>query len=60
MPTVHVYWWTGRDASKKKQLIEGITGVFGEMDIPANAVEIIIHDVPKENWGHHGVPATEL
>jgi 4-oxalocrotonate tautomerase len=59
MPSVHVYWWAGRDTQTKKDVIAGMTKVFMDMDIPANAVEVIIHDVPKENWGIGGRPATE-
>ncbi len=59
MPAVHVYWWAGRDASVKKQVIENVTKVFTDLDIPKHAIEVIIHDIPKENWGICGKPATE-
>ena len=59
MPSIHVYWWAGRDTQAKKATIAGITKVFTDQGIPAEAVEVIIHDVPKENWGLSGVPATE-
>ena len=59
MPLVQVYLWPGRDASVKKEIIEGITKVFEGQGIPAQAVEVLIHDTPKENWGIGGVPASE-
>ncbi|MDH5807247.1 MAG: tautomerase family protein [Candidatus Methanomethylicaceae archaeon] len=51
MPLVHVYVWKGFSNEAKKKTIEGITKVFMEMGIPKEAVEIIIIEIPKENWG---------
>jgi 4-oxalocrotonate tautomerase len=59
MPSVQVCIWPGRDAAFKRDLIAGITRVFDSLGIPAQAVEVLIHDVPKENWGIGGIPATE-
>ena len=59
MPLVQVYVWTGRDAEFKKGLIVGITQVFVDRGIPAQAVEVLVHDVPKDAWGLGGVPASE-
>jgi len=59
MPSVQVYMWAGRDKETKKKMIEGITKVFVDMDIPAEAVEVIINDIPKENWGMGGVQASD-
>ncbi len=59
MPSVHVYLWPGRDAKVKKNIITGITRVFEDNGIPSQAVEVILHEVPKENWGQGGVPASE-
>ncbi|MEM0056951.1 MAG: tautomerase family protein [Candidatus Geothermarchaeota archaeon] len=51
MPVVHVYVWRGFSNEAKKRVIEGITDVFTALGIPAEAVEIIIHEDPMENWG---------
>jgi 4-oxalocrotonate tautomerase len=59
MPTVHIYLWSGRDADFKKTMIAKITKVFEDQGIPGQAVEVLIHDVPKENWGISGIPASE-
>jgi 4-oxalocrotonate tautomerase len=59
MPIVHVYLWTGRSAAEKKQVIEGITKVLAGIRIPPEAVDVVLHDVPKENWGVGGTPASE-
>jgi 4-oxalocrotonate tautomerase family enzyme len=54
MPSVHVYMWPGRSREIKKQLACGITRVFSELRIPSEAVEVIIHEIPLENWAQGG------
>jgi 4-oxalocrotonate tautomerase family enzyme len=49
MPIVHVYMWSGLSREAKENIIKGITGVFEELEIPGHAVEVVIHEVPKEN-----------
>jgi len=43
----------------KKRIIEGITKVFEDLGIPRGAVEIVIYEVPKENWATGGVRHSE-
>ncbi|MGB9718844.1 MAG: tautomerase family protein [Thermoproteota archaeon] len=59
MPVVHVYVWTGFSDEAKRRVISGITRVFAETGVPPEAVEVIIHEVPKENWGVGGEQASE-
>ncbi len=59
MPVVHVYVWKGFSNEAKRKTIAGITKVFEELGIPSYAVEVIIHEVPKENWGVGGEQASE-
>lgn len=59
MPIVHVNMWKGISEDNVKQIIAGITKVFTDMGIPAQAVEVLIHEVPKAHWGIEGKPATE-
>jgi len=59
MPIVHVNVWKGFSNEAKKKVIKGITKVFTEMGIPAEAVEIVIHEVPMENWGAGGEQASK-
>jgi len=58
MPVIHIYVWKGFTDQAKKKVIEGITKVFTKLGIPQEAVEIIIHEIPKENWGIAGEPAS--
>ena len=50
MPTVHVNVWKGFEEEKVKYLIENLTKVFVNLDIPEEAVEILIHEVPQSHW----------
>jgi len=51
--------WKGISEEKVKEIISGITKVFVDMDIPAQAVHVIVHEIPKAHWGIEGKPATE-
>ncbi|MFX0029393.1 MAG: 4-oxalocrotonate tautomerase family protein [Candidatus Hermodarchaeota archaeon] len=59
MPVVHVNMWKGVSEEIVKKIISGITNVFVDMGIPARAVEVLVHEVPKAHWGIGGKPATE-
>ncbi len=59
MPIVIVEMWQGHTAEQKKQLAEGITTVFTKIDIPPDAVHIILKDNPKHNWATGGKLASE-
>jgi len=59
MPIVHVNVWEGFGKEKTKTVIQNITKVFVDLGIPADAVEVIVHEIPKSHWGIGGVPASE-
>jgi 4-oxalocrotonate tautomerase len=59
MPVVIVNMWAGRSTEQKKTLVKGITDVFVQVGTPAEAVHIILNDVPKTNWGTGGKLASE-
>lgn len=59
MPVVHVNVWKGFPQEKINYLIENITKVFTDLDIPAEAVEILIHEVPQSHWGAGGQSCAE-
>lgn len=59
MPVVHVNVWEGFGAEKAKNVIKGITKVFEDLDIPAHAVEVLVHEIPRSHWGVEGIPASE-
>ena len=59
MPVVHVNVWEGFGREKTKTVIKKITKIFVDLDIPENAVEVIVHEIPKTHWGMSGIPASE-
>jgi len=59
MPVVHVNVWKGFGEDRIKTLIAGITNVFVDLGVPLQAVEVIVHEIPKTHWGIEGKPATE-
>ena len=60
MPIIHVNMWKGVSEEIVKKIISDITKVFVDIGIPARAVEVLVHEVPKAHWGIEGKPATEF
>ncbi len=60
MPVVKIDMWIGRTPEQKKELIEAITTAFERQGTRSEDLHIIISDIPRENWGTRGKPATEL
>lgn len=59
MPLVKIEMWAGRPKDMKKQLIENVTkAVCDTVGCPAQAVIVVIDDIPKENWGQDGKQAS--
>lgn len=59
MPVIHVNVWKGFEQEKIDYIIKNITKVFTDLDIPAEAVEILIHEVPQSHWGTGGLSCAE-
>ena len=59
MPVVVIEMWAGRTDEQKEVLIKGITKTFGEIGVKPESLNIIIHDVPKCNWGLSGEQASK-
>ena len=60
MPVVQVEMWEGRTVKQKEKLIKGITKAFEEIGVMPKSLTIIIHDVPKTNWGMRGEQASNI
>lgn len=57
MPLVEITLWEGRSGEVKERIMEEVTAALAHASgAPAEAVEIIIHDVPKTDWGRGGKP----
>jgi len=59
MPIIHVNVWEGFGKEKAKSLIQKITQIFVDLDIPQEAVDVIVSEIPKTHWGIGGDPASE-
>lgn len=57
MPIINVQIWPGRSNEVKEKLIKGLTDITVQvMNVPPEAVSVIINEVEKTNWGVGGVP----
>jgi len=57
MPLVEITLWPGRTPEVKERIIREVTEALSRSSgAPPEAVEIIIRDVPKTDWGRGGVP----
>jgi 4-oxalocrotonate tautomerase len=59
MPVIHASVWQGWGPEKARAAIAGITQVFVDLGVPAHAVEVVVHEIPKSHWGIGGQPASE-
>ena len=60
MPVVIVETLEGKTGEQKAKLIKGITKAFEDIRVKPEELSIIIHDVPKSNWGTRGEQASKL
>lgn len=58
MPIAHLYILEGRDEEKKERLIAEVTeAIHRAIDAPAEAVRVIITEMPKAHFGIGGQSA---
>lgn len=61
MPFAQIYMIEGRTDEQKQAVIEEVTAALMKaIDAPKENIRVWIHDVPKQNWGIAGVPASQL
>jgi 4-oxalocrotonate tautomerase len=55
MPTYHIEMFEGRTPEQKKKLVAEVTRVTAEvLGGSAESVDIIIHEVQRDNWATGG------
>jgi 4-oxalocrotonate tautomerase len=60
MPVVTVQMYEGRTVEQKRALVEAITRAMVDIaKTRSDAVNVIIQDVPRTNWGLDGKLASE-
>ena len=61
MPIVHILLMEGRSTEQKRAVIASVTQAIVEsVGAPQESVRVLIHEVPKENWGIAGASAKDL
>lgn len=56
MPIIQIDMLQGRSVEQKREMVKRVTqAVIETANCPAEAVHIIIRDMPTENLGHAGV-----
>jgi 4-oxalocrotonate tautomerase len=57
VPLVEITLWPGRSEEVKERIIREVTEALSRSSgAPPEAIEIIIRDVPKTDWGRGGRP----
>ena len=60
MPFIHVNMFEGRSTDQKRKMVAAMTeAVVKSLEIKPEAVRIIIHELPKQNFSTAGVLASE-
>lgn len=60
MPVVQIYMYSGRSKEQKRELVERISRDFEEVvGVKPESLNILFHDMDKENWGIRGTLASE-
>ena len=53
MPIITVETWP-MEKERKPEIMKKITEIFTGFGIPAQAVTVVIHETPMDNWGSAG------
>jgi len=60
MPVVQIYMYAGRTKEQKSELVKRISKDFEEVvNVKSESLNILFHDVDKEDWGIRGSLASE-
>ena len=55
MPLVTMHMYPGRTPEQKAGVVRGITdAVVRELGVPAQSVEVLLIEVPREHWAFAG------
>ncbi|MCW8865024.1 MAG: 4-oxalocrotonate tautomerase [Colwellia sp.] len=61
MPIAHINIMEGRTDEQKEKLVAEVTSAISRsLDAPEQNVRVLIHEVPKQNWGIGGSSAKKL
>jgi len=58
---VEISLFSGRTLDAKRALYKSVVSKFTAIGIPKKDILIVLHDVPRDNWGiRGGIPASEV
>jgi phenylpyruvate tautomerase PptA (4-oxalocrotonate tautomerase family) len=57
---VEISLFTGRSIEAKRRLYAALVTELGAFGLAERDVKVILHEVPRENWGLKGKPASEI
>jgi 4-oxalocrotonate tautomerase len=61
VPYISIETFAGKTDEQKRRLIAGVTdAVTYALEVPKEAVWIVIKDIPKPSWGEAGRPCSEV
>ena len=60
MPVVQIYMFPGKTKQQKNELVKRITKDFADVvNVKPESLNILFHDIAKEDWGVRGTLASE-
>tara|TARA_R110001583_G_scaffold134394_2_gene286112 strand:- start:23907 stop:24146 length:240 start_codon:yes stop_codon:yes gene_type:complete len=61
MPIAHINIMEGRTDEQKEAMVAEVTSAISRtIGAPEENIRVLIHDVPKQNWGIGGTSAKKL
>lgn len=57
---IEISLFTGRTIEAKRRLYAALVTELAAFGLAANDVKVILHEVPRENWGLRGLPGSEI
>ena len=60
MPFVNITLVPGRTPEMKEELIKSVTdAVVNSLQVSKDSVHVVLHETPRENIGHGGIPLSK-
>ena len=57
---IEISLFTGRSLEAKRRLYAAMAANLAPFGLAPNEIKVILHEVPRENWGLRGLPASEI
>lgn len=57
---IEISLFSGRSLEAKRRLYAALAANLAPFGLAPNEIKVILHEVPRENWGLRGLPASEI